>query len=341
MKAFTLSSAMVLAMAVSAGSAPAASPPVPVLVRTAPLPAIGEGDFDQFAVDQRRNRLYLSAEAAGAIEVFDLRTGDLIRSGGPVKAPHKLAVDEPTGRLFVADGGDNAVKVLDEQLNLIKTIPAGVDPDGGVYDPDRRIFYVGSRASDPADQTSTIAAISTKTMSVIATAPVASHTLKDMLIDRPTDRLFVSMRDKNQIGILSLSDHTVRAAWSPADMNQPVPLALDRADNLLFVGSRKPGKLFVLNATDGHVVDVLDCTDVSDSMTYDDRARVLYVSGAGGLSLYGVQAGGAVKPIGLLDTGAGKTSLLVRGVNRLYVARPKTAQQGAALEIYALPASKG
>ena len=330
---------MALAMAVSAGAAAAAS--LSVLVRTVPLPAVGEGDFDQFAVDLKRNRLYLSAEASDAIEVFDLRTGDLIRSGGPVKAPHRLAVDEPTGRLFVADGGDNAVKVLDEQLNLIKTISTGVDPDGGVDDPERRIFYVGSRASDPVDQTSTIAAISMATMSVVASAPVASHTLKDMLIDRPADRLFVSMRDKNQIGILSLKDHTVRAAWSPADMNQPVPLALDRADNLLFVGSRKPGKLFVLNATDGHVVDVLDCTDVSDSMTYDDRARVLYVSGAGGLSLYGVQVGGAVKPIGLLDTGAGKTSLMVRGVDRLFVARPKTAQHGAALEIYALPASKG
>ena len=312
-----------------------------MLVRTVPLPAVGEGDFDQFAVDQKRNRLYLSAEASDAIEVFDLRTGDLIRSGGPVRAPHRLAVDEPSGRLFVADGGGNAVEVLDQQLNLIKTIPAGADPDGGVDDPERRIFYVGSRARDPADQTSTIAAISMATMSVVRSAPVASHTLKDMLIDRPTDRLFVSMRDKNQIGILSLKDHAVRAAWSPAGMNQPAPLALDRADNLLFVGSRKPGKLFVLNATDGHVVDVLDCTDVSDSMTYDDRARVLYVSGAGGLSLYSVQAGGAVKPIGLLDTGAGKTSLLVRGVNRLYVARPKTAQQGAALEIYALPPSKG
>jgi len=335
MKRFAVSSALVLALALSGGIAHAASQAGPRLVHTIPLPAIGPGDFDQFAVDQQRNRLYVSAEANNAIEVFNLRTGALIRSGGPVKAPHKLAVDEATGLLFVADGGDNAVKVLDERLNLIKTIPTGPDPDGGVYDPVNRIFYVGSHSSDSAAQTSTIDAISTATMTVIASVPVAAHTLKAMVIDPATDRLFVSMREKNEIGVVDLKTDTVESIWSPAQLTLPVPLALDRADNLLFVGARRPGKLFALNASDGHVVQVLPSTDVSDSMSYDDHSGMIYLTGASGLSVYHV-ADGVVKPVGLFDTGAGKTSLPVRGLNRLYVARPKTLQQSAALEIYTL-----
>lgn len=339
MKRFAISSALVLALAFTGGTAHAASQAGPTLVRTIPLPALKAGDFDQFAVDQQRNRLYVSAEANNAIEVFNLHTGALIRSGGPVKKPHKIAVDEATGQIFVADGGDNAVKVLDGRLNLIKTIPTGPDPDGGVYDPASGIFYVGSQSSDPSAHTSTIDAISMATMTVVASVPVDSYTLKGMVIDPATDRLFVSMRDKNQIGVVDLKTNTVEGVWSPPQMNMPVPLALDRADNLLFVGARRPGQLFALNATDGHVVQVLPSTDISDSMWYDDHARMLYVTGASGLSVYRVDVGGDIKPVGLFDTGAGKSSLLVPGLHRLYVARPETPQHSAALEIYRLPPS--
>jgi DNA-binding beta-propeller fold protein YncE len=338
MKRFAVSSALVLALALAftGGAAHAAPQAGPTLIRTVPLPALKPGDFDQFAVDQKRNRLYVSAEANNAIEVFNLHTGALIRAGGPVKAPHKLAVDEATGRLFVADGGGNAVKVLGRKLNLIKTIPTGLDPDGGGYDSAHGIFYVGSQVNNPAADTSTIDAISMATMTVTASVPLASHTLKAMVIDPATDRLFVSMRDRNEIGVIDLKTHTVEGMWSPSQMNMPVPLALDQADNLLFVGARRPGQLFALNATDGHVVQVLPSTDISDSMSYDDRTRMLYVTGASGLSVYRVIAGGDIKPVGLFDTGAGKSSLLVPDLNRLYVARPKTAQHDAALEIYQL-----
>jgi hypothetical protein len=328
----SFAAALAAAIALTAGVDHAAAP---TLVRTTPLPAVGPGDFDQFAVDLKRDRLYLSAEAAGAIEVFDLRSGALLRSGGPVKTPHKLAVDVATGHLFVADGKDGAVEVLDADLKLVTRIPTGSDPDGGLQSPEG-VFYVGSRLSDPAATTSTIAAISMGASTIVNTVPAPAHTLKAMVIDPATGRLFVSMRDRNQIGIVDLKRHVFRGVWGPAGLTQPVPLALDRADGLLFVGARKPGRLFALDAADGHVVKELDCTDVSDSMSYDARARRLYVTGDSGLSIYRVQGRSDIRPVGLYPTVAGKTSLLVKSLNRLYVARPKTADHGAALEIYAL-----
>ncbi|MFL9912370.1 hypothetical protein [Paraburkholderia sp. RL17-337-BIB-A] len=42
----------------------AAEPAVPVqLIKTIPLPDVTDGDFDHFAVDLKRNRLYVSVEA--------------------------------------------------------------------------------------------------------------------------------------------------------------------------------------------------------------------------------------------------------------------------------------
>ncbi|HEY2049291.1 MAG TPA: hypothetical protein VGH03_08105, partial [Caulobacteraceae bacterium] len=303
------------------------------LVRVEPLPKVGKGDFDQFAVDLKRGRLFLSAEASGQIEVFDLKSGVLIRSGGDIRTPHRLAVDETTGRLFAADGGDASVKVFDETLRLIKRIPVGADPDGGVYDASRRIFYVGARTDGSPDAPSSIAAISTATMAVEGSTPIPAHTLKDMIIDRPTGRLYVSMRDKNEVGVVPLAGGALRT-FSASGMNQNVPLALDARRRLLFVGARKPGKLFVLDADDGRTLAAFDCTDVSDSMAYDARSQRLLVTGVDGLSVFNVHGTAQVTPVGLDAQVEGKSSLYVPSLHRLYVARPRSDTQAAALEVY-------
>jgi hypothetical protein len=330
---------VVLALTLPSG-AQAADPSAVRLIHVEPLPKVGKGDFDQFAFDLKRNRLYLSAEASHEVEVFDLKTGVLLRAGGAVKAPHRLAVDEPTGRLFVADGGDSSVKVFDETLHLIKRIAVGVDPDGGVYDDRKRIFYVGSRLDGSPDALSSITAISTSDMSVAGSTQIPSKTLKDMVIDRSTGRLFVSMRDKNEVGVLPLAGGALKT-WSATGMNQPVPLALDAKRRLLFVGARRPGKLFVLDADDGRALSVLDCTDVSDSMGYDERAQRIYVTGTDGLSLFDVSGKAGVKAAGLDGAVGGKSSLYVEPLHRLYVARPKTDAKDAALEVYQVQGGPG
>jgi DNA-binding beta-propeller fold protein YncE len=310
--------------------APAAAPK---LLSVTAVPAMPEGDFDQFAVDEATNRLFLSAEAGAAIDVFDLKTGRLLQSGGPVASPHKVIVDPPSRHLFVADGDDGSVKVLDEKLGLIAKIAVGPHPDTGAYDAGKRLFYVGSRVDAGATATSIISVISTETMAVADTIAIPATTLKGMILDTNGHRLLVGMRDKNEIAVVNLETKSV-SLWSPPGLNQNVPMALDSADHLLFVGSRRPGKLSVLDPRDGRVLAELPSTNISDSMFYDDKGRILYVTGDDGLSRYRVSANGLVSPLGTDAAVAGKSSLLLAGVDRLFVARPKKKGQIAALEIY-------
>src|SRR5882757_6299731 len=44
------------------------------LVATTPMPGF-TGDFDHFGADLRGNRLFLAAELAKTVEIFDLKTG--------------------------------------------------------------------------------------------------------------------------------------------------------------------------------------------------------------------------------------------------------------------------
>src|SRR5260370_30083673 len=115
------------------------------LVSTTPLPEISGGDFDHFAVDLKGNRLYVVAETYGSIEVFDLRSGEHLRSvRDVVKSPRKILYLADKNQLFVADAGSSACLVLDaDTLQTVATIPLEAGPDAGVYDPHTRIFYVG------------------------------------------------------------------------------------------------------------------------------------------------------------------------------------------------------
>ena len=164
---------------------------------TTSLPAITGGDFDHFAFDLKHDRLYVSAEVYGSIEVFSLRTGTHILSArGVVKSPHKLIFVPGRNELFVADADDASCKILDAtDLHLIKRIPLEQGPDSGVYDPKSRIFYVGNGGHNAKSETSYISSISIDQQRVMDRIPVEAGTLKTMVIDDKTHRLYVNMRD--------------------------------------------------------------------------------------------------------------------------------------------------
>jgi hypothetical protein len=324
---------LILALHISCLATPLLAASPYKLVATTALPAMPDGDFDQLVADERHDRLYVSAEDGAAMDVFDVKTGALIQSGGAVGSPHKVVFDAARQHLLVADGTDGSVKVLDTHLATIARIPVGAKPDTGVLDPTSRIFYVSSR--NEAGDGSRISAISLDSLTVGKIYAIAATTLKGMILDRPNDRLLVSMRDKNAIGIVHLDTGAVES-WTPTGLTMNVPLALDAKANLLFVGSRKPGKLSVLDARDGHVLQELPSTETSDSMSFDPAHERLYVSGDTGMSSYGVDPAGHVRLIATDKALDGKTSLFVPALHRLYVMRRKSATQTAALTIFAI-----
>jgi DNA-binding beta-propeller fold protein YncE len=314
-----------------------AAPPAPAvqLIKTVALPHFGKGDFDHFAVDLKRNRLYVSAEAHQSIEVFNLKTGEHLMSGGPVALPHMLALNVEKNELFVADGGDSAVKVLDAtDLHLIKRIDTKANPDAGVYDPKTRLFYVGNGGRGEKAEFSMINIISIDDATVRGQIRVEANTIKSMVIDHATNRMFVSLRDKKQIGVIDLTKRAIAQVWSVQNLNQNTPMAFDAKDHRLFVGSRKPGKLFVLNSDTGATVGTFDCADIADDMTYDQRTKRIYVSAAEGLTIYQQDDADHYHAIWKADTSGGKTSILVPALNRLYIPHTQTSAKEAGLEIY-------
>src|SRR3981081_315198 len=113
------------------------------LIATTPLPGF-TGDLDHFGLDLKGNRLFLASEDQKTVEVFDLRTGERIRSIKGFGQPLTMAYLAASNRLIVTDGGDtDAVELVDcKNYKIIKTLKLGQGVDHGAYNPVNKYFYV-------------------------------------------------------------------------------------------------------------------------------------------------------------------------------------------------------
>src|ERR1019366_4660776 len=95
----------------SAGLSPAQERAPLRLGQTISVP--GALKWDHFGVDLKGNRLFVSSEEEPAVEVFNLKTGEHIRSLTDFKEPHNVLPFPELKRIFIVDGGASEIKILD------------------------------------------------------------------------------------------------------------------------------------------------------------------------------------------------------------------------------------
>jgi hypothetical protein len=122
------------------------------LLVTTPLPGFS-GDFDHFGLDFKGKRLFLTAEDHKTVEVFDLMTGERIKSITGFGQPHAIVFLPETNNFIVTDGdGFGMVELVSGKdysiLDKIKLPPA---VDGAVFNPVDKYYYVESGGNDPKE----------------------------------------------------------------------------------------------------------------------------------------------------------------------------------------------
>jgi hypothetical protein len=342
---FQFASALLLgSLALAANSAFAADkvPFQPVtLVHMTVLPDI-IGDFDHFAVDLKRNHLFVSAEVHHSVEMFDLRTGEHLQSIPGFKTPHSLAFVPEKDELLVADGGDSAlILVSAENFHRLDRIPLidgsatgkGDSPDAAFYDAANRLYYIGNGGVSANLPDSKISIFSADQGKLIGDLSVPGNNVESIGIDSIHHRLYVNIRDKKEIGVFDLNTKQFITAWTVPGINRNTALIVDARDQRIFVAGRAPGILYVFDQ-DGKVVAQKSCVDVNDDMTYDPLLKRVYVSGSQGLSIFHQDSPDSYTEIADIPTNGGKTSTYVPSVKQFYVIHPKTSIDSAGLLVY-------
>ena len=340
-KSICCSAAIVVLLCISTG-AKAAEPQVPVtLVSTTYLPEI-VGDFDHFAVDLKRNHLFVSAEVHHSIEMFDLKTGAHLQSIGGFKTPHSVAFAPEKDELLVADGGDSALILLSgddfHRIGRVQLIDGsatghGDSPDAAYYDAASRLYYIGNGGASANLPDSEISVFSVDQGKLIDKISIPGNNVESMGIDHIHHRLYVNIRDKQQIGVIDLVAKTVIATWTAPGLQKNTALAVDEKNELVFVAGRNPGIFYVFDKN-GKVISQKPCANINDDMTWDPVLKRVYVSGTQGLSIFHQDSPDTYAAIANIPTNGGKTSLYVPEVKQFYIIHPQTSVDIAGLLVY-------
>jgi hypothetical protein len=326
----------------TASAAGKAEPAQPLtLLHMTPLPEI-TGDFDHFAVDLKRNHLFVSAEVHHSVEMFDLHTGEHLQSIGGFKTPHSLAFAPEKDELLVADGGDSALILVSaadfHRLDRIQLIDGsattkGDSPDAGFYDAANRLYYIGNGGASANLPDSTISIFSVDQGKLIDKISIPGNNVESMGVDNIHHRLYVNIRDKQQIGVVDLSTKQLVTTWTAPGLKANTALVVDAQNQRIFVAGRKPGIFYVFDQ-DGKVVSQKPCVDINDDMMWDPVLKRLYISGTQGLNVFHQDSPDTYSEITNIPTNGGKTSFYVPSVKQFYVIHPKTSVDDAGLLVY-------
>ena len=307
------------------------------LAHTIDLPGVRK--WDHFGVDLKGNRLFVASEEEPAVEVFDLRTNKHLQSLTEFKEPHNVLPLPELKKIYVVDGEASEIKILDyDSYKLIGRTELTIDADPVVYDSSSKYLYVVNGGREAKTPTCLISIVDTTTGKKIADMKLETNRLESMAIEKSGTRLFVNMTGINSIGVLDREKRAVVETWPVTAGKDNVPLQYDEATHRLFLATRKPSKLVVVNADNGKQVASLDVADYVDDLAYDSAHHRLYLPGGGGNgAVTVVEQHGAddYKIVATIPTKPGaKTARLVPELNKYYVGVPAKDAQPAQILVF-------
>ena len=307
------------------------------LVQTITVP--GARKWDHFGVDLKGNRLFATSEDEPAVEVFDLRTNQHLQSLTEFKEPHNVLPFPDLKKIFVVDGEASEIKILDyDSYKLIGHIALTIDSDPVVYDPASKYLYVVNGGREAKTPTCLISVVDIANGKKLADIKLETNRLESMAIEKSSQRLFVNMTGINSIGVVDREKRAVVQTWPVTAGKDNVPLQYDESTHRLFLATRKPSKLVVVNSDNGKEVTSLDVADYVDDLAYDPGRHRLYVPGGGGTGAVSVvQQHGAdqYEVIATVPTKPGaKTARFVPELNKYYVGVPGKDAQPAQILVF-------
>jgi len=325
-----------LFMALASSSKAQTSAPLK-LVETITLPGLHDGDFDHFTPDVDGHRLFLTGEENEKILVFDTSTNKLIHTMENIKAPHAILFRKDLKKLFVVEGDASAVRVYDsESYQPISDIKVSVDADSIAYDAAAHYLYVVSGGRAAHTPYSLISVIDTDNSKKLRDIKIGTNHIEALVLEKSGPRMFCNLTGQNAVGVLDRNKSALSATWPlPAGEKLNVAMAFDEANHRLFVVTRNPGKLIVLNSDSGKAVTSLPAVNMVDDISYDPQLKRLYLAGDGSLDVFEQKDPDHYALLAKIP-GAfrAKTGTLVPELNRYYLAVPHHENKEAEVRVY-------
>lgn len=311
------------------------------LLKTVTLPGY-TGDFDHFAVDKQRGRLLLAAEDHATLEVFDLKTGQHLKTVPGFGAPHSILVRQGASTIVVTDSGKTMTKILDANTYALKgTIKLTEGADSAAYDAKTNVYYIVTGGKDVDMKTANVEAVNPDTGQRLGGITFNDNHVEAIALEENGDRMFVNLTQTSKMAVVNRRTMKEIAEWPVPPAQQNAMVAVDEAQHRLYVVCRAntsgqpAGKVVVMDSDNGKVIGTQDAPMRADQVVYDASAHRLYVPGGQGYTeIYDTSDANHLKVVAKVTTAPGaKTGTLLPG-NRLVLAASPGDTKAMAKVIY-------
>jgi DNA-binding beta-propeller fold protein YncE len=302
------------------------------------LPETVTGRFDHLSADLNSNRLFLTAESAHEVLVFNLRNGKFIRTIPDIGIPHAVFIRDDLDRIFVTDGGAGEVKVFDgKSYALLGSAKLKVDADSIGYDLATRYLYVDNGGGDAHESFSMLSVVDTTSGKKIADMQIEGETLEAMALSHSSPTMYVNNARKNLVDVVNRQTRSVVATWPVTMGKRNVAMALDEATNRLFVACRS-GAIVVIDTKTGKELQSLTIGPGVDDLIFDAASKRLYAAcgGSGGsLAVYHEDDPDRYTLLGQVPSApGGKNEVLVPKLGRLFITIPPRGETPGQIYVY-------
>lgn len=297
------------------------------LERSIELPGV-QGRIDHMSIDVKRQRLFVSALGNNTVEVVDLKSGKRGKTISGLQEPQGVLYVPTSDRIYVASGKDGTVKLFDgTSLQLLKTIAYGDDADNLRYDAERQKIYVGY--GDGA-----LAELDSEGQKVAETK-LDAHP-ESFQLEKNSSRIYVNLPKSRKVGIADRETHSIITTWSTGLSLANYAMALDETNHRLFVVTRYPARLLVLDTGTGKIVQTLSAVADCDDVFFDRSRKRIYASGGeGAISVFEQQDADHYKEIARVPTVKGaRTSFFSGELDRFYLAARRQGSNSAMIQVF-------
>jgi hypothetical protein len=283
-----------------------------------------DGDFDHIFADLKGNRLLLAAEDHGTLELFSLDKVKHLKTIKGVETPHAFLPVPNSNLLVVTDSGKGGTKLYDwnklEPKGTLKNL--GLGADSMEYDPISKHAFINTGGKDAEMTEAFMEEVDPLSGDVLAKVKFASNSLQSLAVDPDGSRVFVMDQGNNKIVTVDRKTHQITHQWDVKDVGQAAMVQYDAAHHRLFVGTRKPGKLIVVDSETGATVASFAAPEKTDQLIYDKgTGRIYMLGGEGKIGIWQQNGADSYAELPRVTTVEGaKTGLLVPELHRLFVA---------------------
>jgi DNA-binding beta-propeller fold protein YncE len=212
-------------------------------------------------------------------------------------------------------------------LQLLKTIEYGDDADNLRYDSSRHRIYVGYGNG-------ALGELDTEGQKV-AEIKLDAHP-ESFQLEKNSPRIYVNLPKSRKIAVVDRETHSVVTTWGTGLSLANYAMALDEADHRLFVVTRYPAQLLVIDTGSGKIVQNLSAVGDCDDIFFDPaRKRIYATGGEGAISVFDQQDPDHCKEIIRVSTVKGaRTSFVSPEFGRLYLGIRRQGASPAMIQVF-------